>query len=261
MLTACRTWRQENPWITGAVWFNAALLAIALALLPFDHRQLLGLDVWIKPIKFDLSVILYLVTLAVVLRLLGDRWVKPRRWLGCSIAVSMILENAIITLQAARGLRSHFNFSTPLESSLFAIMGVFVIVNKLAIAGVLALWCAPEVNLLPAQVWSLRLGLLAFLAGSLEALFMFPRRAHTVGAADGGAGLPFLNWSRVHGDLRVAHFFALHALQAMMLLGWLVSRRRWPGRVQVATVTAVFAAYMGAVWLLFAQAMAGRSVF
>ena len=79
-----------------------------------------------------------------------------------------------------------------------------------------------------------------------------------MGAPDGGPGLPFVNWSTRHGDLRVAHFFALHALQVLWFIGWRLSHSRVSQVMAVATTWLVALAYAGGVWVLFSQAMAAR---
>jgi hypothetical protein len=96
------------------------------------------------------------------------------------------------------------------------------------------------------------------LLGSIEGVVMVVHGGHTVGANDGLSGLTFVNWSRNYGDLRVAHFFALHALQVFPSLGWLLSRTSLPVNPQLALTCIGAASYLAAVWLLFHQAMAGR---
>ena len=51
---------------------------------------------------------------------------------------------------------------------------------------------------------------------------------HFVGVPGAGAGtVPLFGWSTSVGDLRPAHFLALHAMQALPLLGWLADRSGW----------------------------------
>lgn len=87
---------------------------------------------------------------------------------------------------------------------------------------------------------------------------MFRYGGHTIGAADGGPGLPVLNWSRQHGDLRIAHFFALHALQAFPIFGFLSSRTSWSTTLQITVVLVLSGLYTTGVWFLFKLAMQGR---
>ncbi len=82
---------------------------------------------------------------------------------------------------------------------------------------------------------------------------MASRLAHTVGSTDGGEGLPFVNWSRNNGDLRVAHFMGMHALQAFPLFAFYFAKTR--------RAVALFAAfYLLFVMSLFILALKGRSL-
>jgi hypothetical protein len=94
----------------------------------------------------------------------------------------------------------------------------------------------------------------------MEGFRIVMQGGHTVGAPDGGPGLPFLNWSTLHGDLRVAHFFALHALQFLWLTGWLVGRTKLGPLAGSLAVAAVAIVYTGLDWLLFSHALAGRAL-
>jgi hypothetical protein len=82
--------------------------------------------------------------------------------------------------------------------------------------------------------------------------------AHTIGAPDGGPGIPGVGWSTEHGDGRIPHFFGIHGLQIIPFLGWLLSRRRDVGRVKL--IFAIAASYLAFVAILAWQAMRGQSV-
>ena len=53
--------------------------------------------------------------------------------------------------------------------------------------------------------------------------------SHALGVADGGPGLPFVNWSTEGDDLRIAHFIGIDAMQIIPSVGYFLSR---PSRAQ-----------------------------
>jgi hypothetical protein len=248
---------RQSPGLSWGVWWNVGLLVLSLAAMPFDGRTILGLNPWIKPVKFDVSVILFLITIAVFLWALGDGWEASKAWIGWGIGVSMIVEDTVIALQSLRGVRSHMNFTTPLNGALFGVMGVAILVSSLLVAWLLVVWSRTDGVLPPSVVWGIRLGLVVLLLGSIEGVRMVSHGQHTVGAADGGAGLAFVNWSTKYGDMRVAHFFALHALQVFPLVGLALASTKLRVGLQTAGVFGFAVAYLAAVWWMFAQAMRG----
>ena len=246
-------WRTNRP-LAFAGWFNVALLAGSLAGLLLDTRQVLGINPWIKPIKFEISVILFVWTMAWILEH-APRAEKARRWISWLITVAMVVEMTVVVTQAARGTLSHFNRETRLDDAAFGVMGMFIMVNTVAVAWTLWLYRAtPELP--PAVTWGVRLGLVLMLMTSAEGMVMIQNQAHTVGAADGGPGLPFLNWSTRFGDLRPAHFVGMHGIQLLPLAGWWLSRRRRDAGM--AAVAAGFGVLALALVLLTLQALAGK---
>ncbi len=260
MITTMRSWLEDNPTLAWTVWFQVALGVLALLAMPFDKRLILGINPWIKPLKFDLSIAIFLLTMAAIMSGVQG-FERSRGWIGGGVGIVLSIENFIISMQAFRGVRSHMNFSTPLDARLFAIMGIMAVVSTALVAWALGVVLIDRTRWPSAVAWGINLGLFTFLAGSVEGILMLSHGGHTVGAADGLRGLPFLDWSRSHGDLRIAHFFALHALQAFPLLGLLLSRTSMPPWLQITLTCVGAATYLGADWLLFRQAMAGRPLF
>ena len=84
--------------------------------------------------------------------------------------------------------------------------------------------------------------------------------AHTVGAPDGGPGLPGVGWSREHGDLRVPHFLGLHAMQLLPVISLALRRRNWPEATRVRLIVTAAGSYTALFVVLLVQALRGQSV-
>ncbi len=238
-----------NPPLVITGWIHCALLAVLIVLSQFDSRTILGINPWIKPMKFSASIVIYLWTLAWYLRYLAE-FKRPVRTISWGIAISMLAEIFCITLQAARGTTSHYNVTTPLDAGLFTTMGIMIALNSLLAAWALVLFFTTQPPIPRAYLWGIRLGLILFLLAGAQGGVMIAHHGHTVGAPDGGPGWSFVNWSREHGDLRIAHFAGLHALQVLPLIGYLLGRSRWPESTQVRCIIAAAIGYLGVIALL-----------
>ncbi|MEL6537335.1 MAG: hypothetical protein AAFQ98_18075 [Bacteroidota bacterium] len=245
----------RRHYILSAAGWGFVLLALAFAVgIVVDDRELLGINLWIKPLKFALSLAIFLWTMGWVIH---DAKLKhhPRYIFGWLFIFFMLVEIVIIGLQSYRGEISHFNNSSRLDGMLYTFMGFAIGFNTLTLGVLAVIFFVKKFALPGPYLWAIRLGLIVLVLGSLEGVLIVRNYAHTVGAVDGGPGLPFLNWSTTHGDLRVAHFFGIHALQVFMVVGgWLGTTRLKEGRATALMI--LFAIlYSAMVFAMFNQAM------
>jgi hypothetical protein len=254
-----RELRARNPPLFAVGVAHVILLIIMAMIAPFDERQVMGINPWIKPMKFALSITIYALTIGWLLYELplGER---VRRAVNWTIASTLLIEIALIAMQAARGVTSHFNQATAFDAAVFGVMGMAISVNILVAACVTLKFWMTDAKIPAPYLWGIRIGLMIFVLASLEGFVMVSHSAHSVGPPDGGAGLPIVNWSVKGGDLRVAHFFGMHALQVLPFVGYLLSAR---GAESLTSKQARWAQGVGAIYgllalLLFLWAMAGR---
>lgn len=240
----------------------AALVPVTLLALPVEERVLNGINLWIKPLKFQLAGLLHVATLAVLVLLIDP---KVRAWLSTrlvcwAVALCTFGEVAYIALQAGRGRHSHFNLQTPLEAMLYSVMGIGAVTMILGAAVIGALILArPRDGLGQGLRWGAGLGLiLGFAATLIVAGYLGNNGGHWVGVPSQGdvQGLPVVGWSTEVGDLRVPHFFALHMMQALPILGWLIDRYR--PAIALPSVAAASLAGIAVTAATFAQALAGK---
>lgn len=212
-------------------WMGVASVGFATVLVPLwliDPRTVGGVSTWEKPLKFFISSAIFAFTYSWLSSFItrNERLVKIAGWV---ILVAFMVELLLITGVAAFAQTSHFNVSSPLAITIWALMAVFISAVLIATV-ILSLLILRDKS----QPGVMRLGLglgslntsigmaLAFLMTSPTANqlanFQGIAGAHSVGVEDGGPGLPFLGWSTIAGDLRVGHFFGLHSIQVAIVL-------------------------------------------
>ncbi|HEY8381138.1 MAG TPA: hypothetical protein VIL09_03205 [Microvirga sp.] len=245
-------------------WTGLACLALmppSLVALAFDERLLNGLSVWVKPLKFQASAGLYLLTLAWFVGALPEA-VRRGRVMAAIVAVAVAtssFEIGYITLQAARGLASHYNTDDPFHAALYSLMGFAAVALTALSPAVAALLLRHRPQSWSTALWvAALLGLsLTFVLGAGAGAALSSGDGHWIGGVrtDEG-GVPIVGWSRTGGDLRVAHFLGMHAMHALPALGFILGRSLRP-RPAVALVALGTVAYCAATAFVFRQALAG----
>ncbi|TAE29127.1 MAG: hypothetical protein EAZ92_06920 [Candidatus Kapaibacterium sp.] len=238
----------------GASHFLA--LGAFSVLMLVDSRTLNNVNVWLKPMKFAISIGIFSWTMAWLLVYLPES--RTKNVVVWTITVTMVIEMVCIAGQAGRGVLSHFNISSPMNGAIYALMGIAIGVNTFAVAGVLRLFFQETtIDAETTYLWAIRCSLCIFIVASLQGYLMGGRLQHSVGAPDGTFGLPFLAWSRSVGDLRVMHFIGLHAIQVLPLLGFFLARVFAPSTA-TSLVLGAFVVYALLCVLALVQALAGQ---
>ena len=269
------SWHRPLLWLAAAM---AVLAVVATVGSLVDTREVTGVPLWLKPLKFALSVGIYSVTLSWLIGQLQGRRIRRAGWVAGYISViGLIIEMVIIVGVAAVGDTSHFNVSTPFHTALWATMAASIVVvwiMSLAVSVVLFRASLGD----RARTLAIRAGAIIAVVGmGLAFLMTGPTAAqlddyqgivgaHAVGVADGGPGLPLLGWSTVAGDLRIPHFVGMHALQVLPLiviaLEWLSIRSRQlrSPLVRLRLMRIAVVTFVATLVVVTAQALLGQSI-
>lgn len=224
---------------------------IFLLLTRITPTQVYNVNAWYKPFKFAFSTFLFAWAMAWYCYYLPQFNIQLFNW---TIIILLGFEIIYIAIMAGNGQLSHFNRSTPLYAALYSMMAIAATLVTLYTAYVGYLFCTQTFPTLPDYyVWSIRLAIGIFVIFALEGFAMGSRLNHSVGALNDNSNWFIVGWSKTVGDLRVAHFIGMHALQVLPILSFYLLKN--------TKATIIFSLLYGVLALFtFIQAMQGKPI-
>lgn len=239
--------RQSPLFAAGLLLAVSGLVHLAIWIAQ-GTPSLAGPVSWRKPILFGVSAGLTALSLGWIAGLLPAARRAWDVWLSRVLAAGLTAEVGLITLQAWRGVPSHFNHATPLDAGIDTAMTALITVATLGIA-VFTVRSFGRLGTTADAVVAIRIGLLMLLL-SCGMGFVIAG----LGEANLAAGRP----PEVYGEagaLKFPHGVPMHAVQWLTLVSFLSARAGWgePARVRLVAIGAVgqIAATSYALWQTF----------
>ncbi|NCS93115.1 MAG: hypothetical protein GW761_04865 [Leptospira sp.] len=257
--------------------FSIGCLLFSLIGLFVDDRILQHSPIWLKPLKFAISSILFSTTLVIFLKYLSHS--KFIVWANLTIAWMLNLELAIIYLQAFRGRLSHFNYTSLEDMILFQIMAFGIVTVWISFAAYIYNFFQLDARKNP-MIHAIRLSIvITFVSMSMAFAMTNPSSqdidkiiankgtigltigSHSVAEKDPSKLMPITKWARTGGDLRIAHFFGLHAIQILPLLTLLLTRIKFNYSIILTFIYTSAIIYLALVVYLLLQALSGKPLY
>jgi len=217
---------REPVFFATSVVILIAFMLPTLVAMQFDERLLNGINVWIKPLKFHFAIAVYLLTLSYFANWLSDEFLKNRayRMFAIIVAITTLLELIWINGAALHGVASHYNRDSVFMQVVYGFMGIFAVtlISSSLIYGIQFFKQKTQLN--ESVQFAIAVGLtLTFFLTVIVAGYMSSQPNHWVGGNLSDAeSIAVVGWATDGGDLRVAHFFATHALHIIPIFGLIV---------------------------------------
>jgi hypothetical protein len=208
---------------------------------------------WRKPILFGISGGLTAISLGWAWARLP--WRRGDLWLARLTAWALVIEVALIDLQRWRGVASHFNRQTPLDSGLYDLMGGLILFVTAVIIDLTVRWFRTRPPVPADMLLAARAGLVLLVVSCLLGI-----------------------WASVHGDMQVArgllpeiygtagvvkfpHGVVIHAIQGLPLIAWGARRMGRSDRTRTLLVAVATVASVLLLAYALTQTLAGRPRF
>ena len=218
---------ERMAYVASAVLFASGLVHLVTLLI--SGGTWIGPISMRKPTTFGLS---FGLTLASVTWATGFLRVSHRARaivLG-AFAVTCVVEVTLVSLQYWRGVPSHFNFETGVDTTLTATLaaGGMVIIATTLFWTVAAFRAVADAR--PSMKLALRFGFVTLMVALGIGMAMIATGTSSVRGGD-----PNVAYTTA-GALKPAHFVAMHAILVIPAMAWLLTFTRWPEHTRLRIV-------------------------
>ena len=261
-------WQTAETYQRTLYWLGTGMIIFGLLhILPLviSGGELSGPVSFRKPITFGLSGGLTLISTTWLFSFMPKR----RRWglwLNGILAIMLIGEILLISLQTWRGVPSHFNFSTPLDAAIFSAMGTMISFIAVVVL-IQTILSFSSLNGPSHLIWSLRIGMISLLVSQLFGQLIIANGIPKVIDLQTGdflgvtAGPESPNVFGLEGLMKLPHFLTLHAIQTLPFLALLLNAGSSSKSRKKLLVSLGAVGYTGMVAIVTLQVFLGKSTF
>ena len=252
-------WRQARPWQRLGYLVGAALILVglghALAWLVVGGAWA-GPVSFRKPTTFGISFGLTTVTMAWVA---GQLRISDRTgWLLLvPLTLADISEVVWVSVQRWRGVAAHFNDDTALDNLLFVVMGGVAVAVAATVILIVTVLSFRAMRASPSMALAIRAGLVILLVAQVVGGWMIQ---HGLGLAEQGATDGLTTFGAA-GVMKVPHAVAIHGIQVLPALAWLLSFAALPEPRRLALVRVAVLGYAALVVVSILQTASGAAPF
>ena len=252
-------WRQARPWQRLGYLVGTALILVGIA---HALAWLVVGGAWAgpvsfrKPTTFGISFGLTTVTLAWVA---GQLRISDRTgWLLLvPLALADTSEVVWVSVQRWRGVASHFNDDTALDNLLFVVMGGVAVAVTATVILIMTVLAFTSMRASPSMALAIRAGLLILLVAQAVGGWMIQ---HGLGLAEEGVTDGLTTFGAA-GVMKVPHAVAIHGIQVLPALAWLLSFAALTEQRRLALVRVAVGGYLALVVVSVLQTAGGVAPF
>lgn len=205
---------------------------------------------WRKPTLFGVSGGLTLVSMGLLVPLLHP-W-RADHWMARILAVAVLLEVGLVSLQQWRGVDSHFNRSSPIDIAADTLITLLISAVTLCIV-LIAARAFTRLKARPDQQVAWRGGLLFLIVSCVIGFVIFAYgSSRTAIGADPAVYGPA-------GVVKFPHGMAIHAIQLLPCLCWLLTRLEVPLAARVNSLRFVNMSVACLLGYSILQTLSGRA--